>query len=180
MLSRIRSRYLDRKHSLRIAIIAAVVLGALAVSWQAGWVGLGSTAAHAGVSPMPATEVPSSLPAGGVQLAHGGIVLTPWASTPSGAMSEDQAIAAARVFNSASMPATALEADLTIPGSIPSSPMPAGSYTAIDRVPVWLVTFTSPTARNVSMGGGAPLYVTHRSVAVNAVSGAFVLGFFTP
>jgi hypothetical protein len=165
-----------------VAILVVVLLGALAAtSWQVGW--LGSGAARADVSPMPVAQVPSSLPAGGVQIQNQGIELTPWASAPSGAMSADQAIAAARVFaNAQPFPATALEADVTLPGSIPSSPSAAGSYSPVDHVPAWVVTFTSSTPIDVGQGGpGAPaVNVTHYSVAVNPVTGAFVLGFFTP
>jgi hypothetical protein len=159
-----------------VAMVAAVLLGALAtMSAQAGWLG----AASADVSPTPVAQVPSSLPAGGVQIQNQDIVLTPPTSTPSGAMSADQAIAAARVFATKPFPATALEAELTLPGSLPTSPSAAGSDTATDHVPVWLVTFTSPTPIDVSAGFAA-VYVTHYSVAVNPVTGAFVLGFFTP
>jgi hypothetical protein len=184
MLARLRRGTKVRSYRRRTAVLTLAVLGALAVaSWQIGWLGPGNGAARADVSPTPVTEVPSSLPAGGVQLQDGDIVLTPWASTPSGAMSADEAIAAARVFaDSHPYPATALQADLTQPGSIPPSQGAAGSYNTVDHVPVWVVTFTSPTPTDVGQGGpgSSPVYVTHYSVAVDAGTGKFVLGFFEP
>src|SRR4051794_31588149 len=91
--------------------------------------------------PIRVTQVPSSLPAGGVKVQD--VVLTPWAVAPSGAMSEHKAIAAALVFanKAKSFPAKALQADLTLPGNA-----------AKDHVPVWVVTFTSPKAVDVSQG----------------------------
>jgi hypothetical protein len=96
-------------------------------------------------------------------------------------MSADDAITAARVIddNATGFPAAALQAELTLRGSIPSSPNDAGSHSPIDRVPVWLVTFTSPKPVDVS-AGLAPVYVTHDSVAIDPASGEFVLGFYTP
>jgi hypothetical protein len=143
------------------------VLGALAItSWQVGWFGHGSR-----TGPTPVTEVPSSLPAAGVSLQADDIVLTPLRRAPHGAMSADQAIAAARHFaDKHPFPATALEADLTFPGTI-------HSRNPIDHTPVWLVTFTSPKPVNVGTVGTS--YVKHFSVALNATSGAFVRGFFT-
>jgi hypothetical protein len=179
-----RRRDKNGRWSLRVLPLIVIPLGVfLGASWQIGWLGSVSAApARADISPMPVTQVPSTLPAGGVELQNQ-IVLTPWVSAPSGAMSSDQAITAARVFaNAHPYPATALEADVTLPGSIPPPTASPGSYSPIDHVRAWVVTFTSPTPTNVAQGGpGTPaIDVTHYSVAVNAVTGAFVLGFFTP
>lgn len=182
MLLHTLTRTLGHSRVTRLAILVGVLLAAFgAMSWHVGWIGNG--AARADTSPMPVAQVPTSLPAGGVVIQNQGIALSPWASAPSGAMTSDQAITAARSFaNAQPFPATALEADVTLQGSIPSSPSAAGTYNSIDQVPVWVVTFTSATPINVGQGGpGAPaVNVTHYSVALNATTGAFVLGFFTP
>jgi hypothetical protein len=105
------------------------------------------------------------------------MLLRPWTSTPASAMSKTQAIAAAlRYANKATAyPRRALKAVLTRPGRIPRC--------SHNRAPpVWVVTFTSPQPVNVAVGGvgspSRPLYVTHYSVAMNAVTGKMVLGFF--
>lgn len=105
------------------------------------------------------------------------MLLRPWTSTPVGAMSKSQAIAAALRFadRAAAYPRQALRAVLTRPGRVPPC-------SHIHAPPDWVVTFTSPKPVNVSVGGvgmrSRPLYVTHYSVAMNAVTGKMVLGFF--
>ena len=96
-------------------------------------------------------------------------------------MSEAQAIAAALVFadKAKAYPRRALRAELTQPGPIPPcSRLARGSRDHAPRV--WVVTFTSPRPDNVGQGGpgSPPVYVTHYSVAMDAVTGKFVLGFF--
>jgi hypothetical protein len=147
--------------------------------WYRGWGRARSAASnHARGTPTPVTEIPSKLPSGGVALADGSIVLTPWTSTQRSAMSAHGAIAAALVFanKAKTYMRHALKAELTMPGTIPRRPSLARSYSTKDHVPVWVVTFTSP--KPIDVGTAGTLYVTHYSVAVNAVSGKFVLGFF--
>jgi hypothetical protein len=95
-------------------------------------------------------------------------------------MSEAQALAAALVFadHAKAYPRRALRAELTQPGRPKPCARLARSTGYRDHAPrVWVVTFTSPKPVDVSQGR-APVYVTHYSVAVNAVTGTFVLGFF--
>ncbi len=58
---------------------------------------------------------------------------------------------------------------------------PTGHYRTVSGAGSWVVTFTSPTPIDVNEGppGSGPIYVTHFSVALNAVTGEFVTGFFT-
>ena len=173
----------------RSALFLVILVGAfVATGAHVGWLGIRGATAHADVSPTPVNQVPDSLPPGGVQLHDGDIVLTPWALAASSAkskaqitnaMSSDQAIAAARVFATKPFPATALRAELTLPGSIAPTASAAASFHTVDHVPVWLVTFTSPTPVNVGLGD-VPINVTHYTIAVDPVSGKYILGFYTP
>jgi len=137
--------------------------------------------------PLPVTQVPTALSSGGVYV-NNQVVLEPLRAPPSGAMTRSAAIRAARPHaNTHHFAAKALEASVTLPGSIPPPGTPSGSWSPISHVPAWVVTFTSPTPVDVSVGNGranapsgAALLVTHYSVVLNATTGKFVLGFFTP
>jgi hypothetical protein len=165
--------------TVRRATASAVVvlLAALAaVSWQAGWFGRRITVPKK-VSPRRVSEIPSTLPRGGVKVA--GVVLRPLTSAPSGSLSAKQAIAKALQFTDRSKhyPVTAIEADMSLPGSSLTIPRRLGtSYTGKSRIPVWVVTLTYPHPEDV--GVAAPSFATHQSVAVDAVTGKFVRGFF--
>jgi len=167
----------------RETLIAAVlILGTLAAlgAWQAGW--LGSAGARHATRPVAAAEVPSTLPDGGVRIND--VVLRRWVSAPSRAMSASQAITAARKYaNAQPFRARALGADVTLLGEKLTLRDSAGHLRPVDLhgVPSWVVTFTSPKPIDVNQGppGSGPINVTHFSVVLNAVTRAFVVGFFT-
>jgi len=157
-------------------MLAVVLLSALAaLSWQVGWFGGGN-------GPLAVADVPSELPARGVQLENEAIVLRPWTTARSRAMAADQAIAAARHFSShPNLPATALKAEVTIRGGWPMRATPSPSQrTPPHHERVWLVTFTSPTPINIETDGIRRFYVTQFSEALDPVTGKFEFGFETP
>ncbi len=145
------------RHRVAVIVTATATVGILAAlgSWQVGWLG-GSRARHAG-KPVLLGEVPAALPDEGVRINN--VVLGRWTSAPSRAMSASQAIKAALLRDS------------------------AGHLRPVNLrdVPSWVITFTSPKPIDVSTGppGSGPTYVTHFSVVLNAVTRAFVVGFFT-
>jgi hypothetical protein len=174
-----------------VAVMASATLGALAVvSWQFDWFGSG------GSSLLAVAQIPPRLPNQGVQLDGGAIVLTPWTTAPSGAMSGDQAIAAVRHLADlrrrgsdppgllaelrAALPATALKVEISLPGRWPPGSTQIRRAHTINRLPVWLVTFTSSKPIDASGGALTPFYVTQFSEAVNPVTGRVVFGFETP
>jgi hypothetical protein len=128
-------------------------------------------------------DVPTHLPAAGVRIQD--VVLEPWASTPRGAMSARQAIKAARKYaNAQPFRAKALQADVTLPGTKLSVRDAAGQLRRVNThdVPSWVVTFTSSKPIDVNVGSPqntTPIYVTHFSVVLSAVTRVFVSGFFT-
>jgi hypothetical protein len=152
----------------KVAAVGVIgVLVALGVWRTAG----GESGAGHATSPVPTAEVPSVLPARGVRVED--VVLKPWAAQPSGAMTMSQAINAARPYaNAHHFQAKALRAAVRLRGS---------TITSRDGVISWVVTFTSPKPIDVGQGpaGSPPDYVTHFSVALNAVTRKFVLAFFT-
>lgn len=189
MLPKRRNQGRGGSKVLPVALFA-VLLGALgAVSWQVGWFGGGS-------GPLAVAQVPSALPARGVQLENGAIVLTPWTTTLGRAMSADQAIAAARHLPGSpgsrppipgllaelhtALPATALKVKISLPGGWPPGSTAISDSRTIHSGPVWLVTFTSPKPIDASGGALVPFYVTQFSEALNPVTGKLVLGFETP
>jgi hypothetical protein len=145
-------------------------------------------------APVAVDEVPSSLPLVGVDV-NGQAVLKPLAVSPSGALSESAAIQAGRaIVNAQPFAATALEASVTVPDSLPPpSASPAESFNPIQDVSAWVVTFTSPSPVNVAVGAvpttpapasgvgqsGPEILVTHFSVVLDATTGQYVYGFFT-
>jgi hypothetical protein len=57
-----------------------------------------------------------------------------------------------------------------------------GNFHAIQNVPSWVVTFTNDNPQNVVQGkkGSTPNAPRHLNIVLNASTGTFVLGFFTP
>jgi hypothetical protein len=140
-----------------LLFLAVVVVGAVVI------------AVRGRSGPANVSEVPATLPAGGVDVS-GQIVLKPLAQAPANALSTAAAIAKARRYaTKRRFPAAALEASLTVPGR---------KNPTIEDVPAWIVTFTSPQATNVSQGK-TPIFVKHYSVGLDAVTGKFLVGFFT-
>ena len=141
------------------------------------------SAKHAALTPKLVGEVPRTLPEAGVRIQD--VVLKPWASAPAKAMSARQAIKAARKYaNAQPFPAKALAADVTLPGEKLSLRDSAGHLRRVNLhdVPSWVVTFTSSKPIDVNVGSPqntTPIYVTHFSVVLNAVTHAFIRGFFT-
>ena len=168
------------RHRVAVIVTAATIVGMLAAlgSWQAGL--LGRSGARHATPPVAVSEVPATLPDAGVRIND--VVLKPWASQPSGAMSASRAIAAARKYaNAHPFPAKALKADVKVIGSTLQLRTRTGHLRTVSGVGSWVVTFTSPKPIDVNEGppGSGPIYVTHFSVALNAVTGAFFTGFFT-
>jgi len=112
-------------------------------------------------------EVPATLPSGGV-VVGGSVVLKPLSPPPAHALTPAAAIAKARRYaTKRPLPASTLEAALTVNGN-----------SHLQSKPAWIVTFTSPKATDVSQSG-TPVLVKHFSVAVDATTGSFLIGFFT-
>lgn len=159
----------------------AVIVGILIIAVMiAGAIHMKASAQIQSGSPTYVTEVPSTLPPNGVNV-NNQVVLLPRGATT---MTPDQAIKAARQYANSGLPAVALAANLTVPGSIPPSGY-VGQTHIIQNVPVWIITFTSSTPQvvstgmKVSHGKGTILMASHFNIAIDAESGAFVLGFFT-
>jgi len=142
-------------------------------------------------APTLMTEVPSALPPNGVSIHYHDFVeatLRPLAN-PKVRLTCEQAIAIARHYDDNTFPVTALLVSFTDPNTIWTPEFPASDKSAlatIQNVPAWVVTFTSPKPVNVAVGGyfahwtPPVVLVTHDSLVINAQTGAFVRGFFTP
>lgn len=155
--------------------------------------GVTTAVTFADSSPVLSSEVPTSIPSNGVNI-NNQVTLTPF-TTPTGTsanaspLSAMQALTIARSYvNAQNFPATTVEADVTLPGSVPpSGATDTSEATMIQNVPSWVVTFTSPTPTAVDQGGYFPNATTpanetpmsHFSVVINAQTGQFVMGFFT-
>lgn len=157
---------------------------ALALASGVSFVGMKLQAAAPAQAGLVATEVPPALPAQGVDINHQ-IVLEPTNAVPT--VSQSKAIALARkLVNARPFPASALLSRLTVPSTIP----PAGTHIPFRTIRhrlAWIVTFTSPAPVNVAQGGVFPasvgkakvLWATHYSIAIDARTGQFLVGFFT-
>lgn len=167
------------------AIVGTGVIGGTASgSTTTGPTEAGVSSSSGEVEPATVEEVPASLPSGGVNV-NGQVVLRPMTtptSNPSSYLTESEAamIAKREATDSALSEGKPLLASVTMPGSV----APAGStipYHTIADVPGWVVTFTAPKPINVNLGpsGSPPLMMQHYSVAINASTGEFILGFFT-
>lgn len=135
-----------------------------------------------------ATEVPDSLPPGGLTI-NQQFVLKPISQTIQSNLAliaQSNAITIGqRYANTQPFAAKALLASFTSINSIPPAGATEPSH-PIQNVPAWIVTFTTTNPQNVVQGKPvqpgqqAPtLYPTHFNVVINATTGAFVLGFFT-
>lgn len=133
-------------------------------------------------------EVPATLPAGGVTV-NNQFVLRPLAQVqqPGVKITAQQAITTARTYaNAKSFAATTLLSSFTSIASVP----PAGATersNAIQNVSAWIVTFTTDHPQNVIIGkmpapGRTPPTYSprHFNIVINAQTGVFILGFFTP
>lgn len=167
-----------------VAIVVAVVAsGTFAASQNAvtATTPLNCPAASYGATtPTDVQQVPRVLPCNGVNVDNQ-IVLLPAAPVP-GALTSSQAITAARQFEAASSkPINVVLASITPPASIPPAGTNAPAH-VVSNHPVWVVTFVLSQPMNPDQGGvhhTAVHLVTHDNVAVDATTGAFVLGFFT-
>ena len=154
----------------------ALLVVLAAVGWGTGWFGLKSE------GPLAVTQVPSTLPARGVQLDDGYIVLRRWKNAPPQAISAGAAIAAARRSSPhPDLAVNALKAAVSVPNGWPIGSI-EGSLRSrtVGHMPVWLVTYTSPRPIDASGGGLIPFYVTQFSEAIDPVSGKLLFGFETP
>jgi hypothetical protein len=157
-----------------LAICVSVSLAFASSSWPF------SMGARAKVRPpKDVTEVPTTLPTRGVDV-NGQVVLRPLAATPDNAMTAAEAIRAAHEYSGLARP-VALEASLTVPASIPP-PGISGSEkkrsNPIVDVPVWVITYAHSAAFRPGPNPGTPL-ATHSSIALDATTKKFVIGFFT-
>ena len=133
-------------------------------------------------APERLTDVPTTLPEGGVAIYN--VVLKPVRVAPDKAMTAAGAIRAARAdglnWTSQGIPSVALEASLTETSTTFVFPeVEAGKgRPPIVNFPAWVVTFTSPRPIYPDVKGVGPT-ATHFSVAINATTGKFLLGFYT-
>jgi hypothetical protein len=127
--------------------------------------------------PQTVTDVPTSLPPGGVNV-KGIVTLMPFSGSP--ALSADQAI---RMNHAGALPPfhyASLLASVTVPFTLPPEGASTNKYRPIKNMPCWVVTYTLPKAINVEMvAGRPPLMVTHQVEVFSAKTGAYVVGFFT-
>jgi hypothetical protein len=138
-------------------------------------------------SPPLVTQVPSRIPAGGVNV-NDQVTLMPPVGRATLLKSSNEAIYAARKFGNPKLPQTTLLCTFTDPGSIPPPDSPVPFLTIQDRL-AWVITFTSPKPVDVEVGVAAPeagatavpagLYATHFNVVLDANTGKFLRGFFT-
>ncbi|HZS31739.1 MAG TPA: hypothetical protein VFA37_10820 [Gaiellaceae bacterium] len=113
------------------------------------------------------SEVPASLPAGGVSL-NGVVVLKPLVTRPAHVLSKAAAIKSARADAAKhSSAARAMEAAVTISGD-----------PHLQSTPAWIVTFDYAKPINIS-GSKTPELVTHDSIFVDASTGKLLLGIYT-
>lgn len=161
--------------SLRRATIAgATILAATTVFAQNGEI-----AVHI-ASPPLVSEVPSSIPPGGVNI-NDQVTLMPPVGLPTLLKSRSDAIHAARKFGDPKLfPPTTLLTNFTDPGSIPPPDSPVG-FRDIENRLAWVVTFTSDKPEEVGSApfGKSAVYVSHFHVVLDADTGKFLLGFFT-
>lgn len=133
----------------------------------------GNATQATGVAAAQVTAIPATLPPEGV-VVSGNVLLTPVAASMVTAVQQGQGVSAAsaaNMFNQGTLPATAQLANVTLQGS-----------PTIQNAACWVVTYTLPQAENVSLGpdGTAPIMMSHQEACIDAQTGAFVLGFYTP
>ncbi len=167
-----------------VLLAALVAVGSVAVSGATLWTHSSRPAGrHAHVkprTPVYVTEVPTTLPARGVSV-NNQVVLTPLTAPPKPAMTAREALLAAGLYGNKSLTSLALEANVTLPDTIPAADDSAAEkkkFKEIVDVPAWVITFTSPRPVDVSASAKRML-VTHQSVSLDATTGKFIVGFFT-
>lgn len=149
------------------------------------------------LEPPTVRNIPDVIPAGGIRVKDI-ILMPPGDEAP--AITHDQAVVLGRALDSAQpFPVTAVLARVTIPGTIPFPGQEDGTWNPItgtinrsnpiQNLLAWVVTFTSPTPVDVSMGGPyrpnssqppRPILATHHTILFDAQTGEFRGGFFTP
>lgn len=132
----------------------------------------GQGAQTTGAAPAHVADIPATLPPEGV-VVSGDVLLTPVDATTLAAAQQGQAVSAAQaaaMFHQGELPATAQLANVTLDGG------------SVQNRACWVVTYTFPQAQNVSMGpnGSAPIMMSCQEACVDAQTGEFVLGFYTP
>ncbi|WP_376797269.1 hypothetical protein [Thermogemmatispora sp.] len=176
-------------------IIVVAVGAALCSNWSSSSPANASSKANTDprflsltVGTSPATEVPDSLPPGGVTINEQFVLkpLSPSVQSHLALIAQSDAITIGRRYvNTQPSAAKALLASFTSIHSV----LPAGAREAshpIQNVPAWIVTFTTTNPENVVQGKRVQpgqqvptLFPTHLNIVVNATTGDFVLGFFT-
>jgi len=134
--------------------------------------------------PVPSTgvkvsEVPSVIPATGVEINNQVVLMPPNGITPN--IDESQAIQDASAADNPNNPSEAMLTLFTLPESIPLRGVTI-PFRTIDGVPAWVVTFTESQPIELASpvaGSTATFTFSHHSVAINAMTGQFVAGFFT-
>jgi hypothetical protein len=168
---------------------AAVIAALLALAVGGGASSVGANGGNQ--QPLRVTSVPASLSGAGVDI-NGKVILKPLVfdgKNPAalGFLLRGEAIRRAlRYANPTHVRTATLLASFTAPESIP----PKGvriPFRTIENVPAWVITYTYPRPVNAGVGC-APLsrrlrcpklLVRHASVAIEAFTGGFLLGFFT-
>ena len=169
-----------RRASRRWAVTAgAAILVAVTIFAQRGEVAFDTA------SPPLATQIPSTIPAGGVNI-NDQVTLMPPVGRPTSLKSSKEATYAARKFGNAKFPTIAQLCTFTIPGSIPPRDLPTGTsvsdFRVIEGRLAWVVTFTSPKPMDVEVGkwgSHVGLFMTHLNVVLDANTGRFLGGFYT-
>jgi hypothetical protein len=140
--------------------------------------------------PVPVT---SPLPPDGLVLEDGGMVFKPLSAatqnlsgvTTKMMMTEEQAVRIGRQSDTADIPVTAVLASVTMPGNFWDDPSVPGNSNPIKDHAVWVLTFSLPAPVDVSLGGrpGAnapPQMRSHHTMILDAYTGDFLIGFFSP
>lgn len=176
-------------------IIVVAVAAALCFNWSSSSTANASSKANMDarflsltVGTIPATEVPDSLPPGGVTINQQFVLkpLSPSVQSNLALIAQSNAITIGRRYaNTQHFAAKALLASFTSINSIPPAGATEPSH-PIQNVPAWIVTFTTTNPQNVVQGKRVQpgqqvptLFPTHLNVVLNATTGDFVLGFFT-
>ncbi len=136
---------------------------------------------------MPLVDtMPTTIPAQGIALLGGTFILKPLTPTQQlqVVVTQNSAITTAQTFSPVKSQTSALLVSFT---DISTLPLPGESQqpkNPIQDKPVWLVTFTSPTPlylpRPAHQTASTNYLLYHVEEAIDAHSGKFLIGFYTP
>lgn len=135
------------------------------------------------------TNVPATIPASGVALEDGYIILRLLTANQQAqvTLSSTGAISAAKLYAPTGSTIVPMLVSFTSVGTLPVPGDKDRVKNPIQDVPAWLVVFTSPAPLDMPGGPYVPGQSSrpsqmfyHANIAINAHTGAFVLGFYTP